>query len=170
MTCCSLSLLGRNLSALEDTRDKCVLRGVLRDKVLIVTADLQSERECREAVKKTLDYFGGRGDSDINIFPFLPGLDVLINNAGILSRAGFKEVTMKDIDLCMEVNLKSAVTIAQESLPHLVARAGSIINVSSIAGLRAYPGALAYKMSKAAMDQMTRCVALEVLVHFDSSV
>jgi len=56
---CSLSLLGRNLSALEDTRDKCVLRGVLRDKVLIVTADLQSERECREAVRKTLDYFGG---------------------------------------------------------------------------------------------------------------
>ena len=59
LTCCSLSLLGRNLSALEDTRDKCVLRGVLRDKVLIVTADLQSERECREAVRKTLDYFGG---------------------------------------------------------------------------------------------------------------
>ena len=59
LTCCSLSLLGRNLSALEDTRDKCVLRGVLSDKILIVTADLQSERECREAVKKTLDYFGG---------------------------------------------------------------------------------------------------------------
>ena len=94
----------------------------------------------------------------------------MINNAGILSRAGFKEVTMKVIDLCMEVNLKSAVKLAQESLPHLVARAGSIVNVSSIAGLRAYPGALAYKMSKAAMDQMTRCVALEVLVHFDSSV
>lgn len=88
----------------------------------------------------------------------------MINNAGILSRAGFKEVTMKDIDLCMEVNLKSAVTLAQESLPYLVARAGSIVNVSSIAGLMAYPGALAYKMSKAAMDQMTRCVALEYRV------
>lgn len=42
---------------------------------------------------------------------------------------------------------------------------GCIVNVSSIAGLRAYPGALAYKMSKAAMDQMTRCVALEVASH-----
>ena len=39
----------------------------------------------------------------------------------------------------------------------------SIVNVSSIAGLRAYPGALAYKMSKAAMDQMTRCTALELI-------
>ena len=38
----------------------------------------------------------------------------------------------------------------------------SIVNVSSIAGLRAYPGALPYKMSKAAMDQLTRCSALEL--------
>ena len=60
--------------------------------------------------------------------------------------------------------------------PHLQgrlpgARAGCIVNVSSIAGMRAYPGALAYKMSKAAMDQMTRCVALEVegiLIAMDS--
>ena len=37
--------------------------------------------------------------------------------------------------------------------------------MSSVAGLRAYPGALAYKMSKAALDQMTRCVALEVAGH-----
>ena len=95
----------------------------------------------------------------------------MVNNAGILSRAGFQEVTTEDIDECMEVNLKSAVTLSQESLPHLVARAGCIVNVSSIAGMRAYPGALAYKMSKAAMDQMTRCVALEVegiLIAMDS--
>ena len=87
----------------------------------------------------------------------------MINNAGILSRANFKEVSTQEIDESMQVNLKSAVILSQESLPHLVAREGSIVNVSSIAGLRAYPGALAYKMSKAAMDQMTRCVALEVL-------
>ena len=92
----------------------------------------------------------------------IPGLDILINNAGILCRANFQDVSMKDIDETMEVNLKSAVKLSQESLPHLVAREGCIVNVSSIAGLRAYPGALAYKMSKAALDQMTRCVALEV--------
>ena len=90
------------------------------------------------------------------------GLDILINNAGILCRANFHDVSMQDIDESMEVNLKSAVKLSQESLPHLVAREGCIVNVSSIAGLRAYPGALAYKMSKAALDQMTRCVALEV--------
>jgi len=87
---------------------------------------------------------------------------VLVNNAGVLIRSDFVNVTMEEVDLSMQVNLKSAVKLSQACLPHLQAGQGSIVNVSSIAGLRAYPGALAYKMSKAAMDQMTRCVALEV--------
>merc|ERR1711936_637172 len=62
----------------------------------------------------------------------------------------------------MQVNLKAAVKLSQAILPHLQEVQGCIVNVSSIAGLRAYPGALGYKMSKAALDQMTRCVALEV--------
>ena len=63
----------------------------------------------------------------------------------------------------MAVNLKSALRLSQLAAPHLQrSEGGSIVNVSSVAGLRAYPGALAYKLSKAAMDQMTRCVALEV--------
>ena len=101
-----------------------------------------------------------------------------MNNAGVLIRSDFASVTMAEVDLSMQVNLKSAVKLCQACLPYLEAGQGSIVNVSSIAGLRAYPGALAYKMSKAAMDQMTRCVALEVrtylvddqmglLVHFD---
>lgn len=49
-------------------------------------------------------------------------------------------------------------------MPHLQeSDVGSVVNVSSIAGLRAYPGALAYKMSKAAMDQMTRCTAVDLI-------
>ena len=69
---------------------------------------------------------------------------------------------MQAIDESMAVNLKSAVKLSQCALASLQRSGGSIVNVSSIAGLRAWPGALAYKMSKAAMDQMTRCVALEV--------
>ena len=93
----------------------------------------------------------------------ISGLDILINNAGILSRANFQDVSMQDIEESMEVNLKSAVKLSQCALASLRrSPGGNIVNVSSIAGLRAWPGALAYKMSKAAMDQMTRCVALEV--------
>ena len=106
------------------------------------------EAECEEAVSQTVAVMGG--------------LDILVNNAGYLARENFIEVSSEDIDKSMAVNLKSAVKLSQASLPHLQRSGGNIVNVSSIAGLRAYPGALAYKMSKAAMDQMTRCVALEV--------
>ena len=106
------------------------------------------EAECEEAVSQTVAVMGG--------------LDILVNNAGYLARENFVEVSSEDIDKSMAVNLKSAVKLSQASLPHLQRSGGNIVNVSSIAGLRAYPGALAYKMSKAAMDQMTRCVALEV--------
>ena len=101
------------------------------------------------AVDKTVEMMGG--------------LDVLVNNAGYLAKESFRELSMESIDESMAVNLKSAVRLGQAGLPHLQrSDGGNIVNVSSIAGLRAWPGALAYKMSKAAMDQMTRCVALEV--------
>ena len=91
-----------------------------------------------------------------------PGVDILINNAGVLARTDFTSLSMEEVDTSMQINLKSAVKLTQACLPYLKEAQGSVVNVSSIAGLRAYPGALAYKMSKAALDQMTRCVALEV--------
>ena len=48
------------------------------------------------------------------------------------------------------------------AMPHLQKTGGNIVNVSSNTGLRGCKGALAYRLSKAAMDQLTRCVALEV--------
>jgi len=48
------------------------------------------------------------------------------------------------------------------AVPHLIKTKGNIVNVSSVTGLRAFPGCLAYCMSKAAVDQLTRCVALEL--------
>ena len=57
----------------------------------------------------------------------------------------------------MNVNVKSAFMITKTAIPHLEkSQIKSIVNVSSIAGLRAYPGAISYKISKSAMDQLTR--------------
>ena len=50
----------------------------------------------------------------------------------------------------------------QQAVPSLIERRGNIVNVSSVTGLRAFPGVLAYCVSKAAMDQLTRCAALEL--------
>ena len=141
-----LSLVARNLPALDLVKAECLQLGA--PEVITVKCDVGVEAECEEAVRVTVSAMGG--------------LDILVNNAGYLARENFTSVTSDDIDKSMAVNLKSAVTLSQASLPHLQRSGGNIVNVSSIAGLRAYPGALAYKMSKAAMDQMTRCVALEV--------
>jgi NAD(P)-dependent dehydrogenase (short-subunit alcohol dehydrogenase family) len=46
--------------------------------------------------------------------------------------------------------------------PHLAARKGAVVNVSSVNGLRSFPGVLAYCVSKSAMDQLTRCAAIEM--------
>lgn len=91
------------------------------------------------------------------------GLDVVVNNAGMLATENLDTLTEERLDECMNVNLKSAFTVTKHAVAHLEkSSGGNIVNVSSIAGLRAYLGGLAYKISKAAMDQMTRCTALDL--------
>ena len=91
------------------------------------------------------------------------GLDVLVNNAGVMYLDSLNTLTSETFDITMNVNVKSALKLTQLSIEHLEkSTIKSIVNVSSIAGLRAYPGALAYKISKAAMDQLTRCSALDL--------
>jgi len=60
------------------------------------------------------------------------------------------------------VNVRSVYQLTALAVPHLIKTKGNIVNVSSVTGLRAFPGCLAYCMSKAAVDQLTRCVALEL--------
>src|SRR3712207_8917665 len=62
----------------------------------------------------------------------------------------------------MNVNLRSVFHLMQLAVPHLERRQGNIVNVSSVTGLRAFPGVLAYCVSKAGVDQLTRCAALEL--------
>src|SRR3712207_9302859 len=62
----------------------------------------------------------------------------------------------------MNVNLRSVFHLMQLAVPHLEKRPGNVVNVSSVTGLRAFPGVLAYCVSKAGVDQLTRCAALEL--------
>jgi len=88
---------------------------------------------------------------------------VLVNNAGIVRRETLANMTSESFETSMNVNVRSALILTQASVKYLEASTiKSIVNVSSIAGLRAYLGTLGYKISKAAMDQMTRCTALEL--------
>jgi len=144
---CKLSLVARNKAALEEVADECKKAGA--PDVLVSSHDLALEEECGKAVEETVAHFGG--------------LDALVNNAGVMHSANLADLTGAAFDEAMAVNLKSAVMMTQVSVQHLeTSSLKAVVNVSSIAGLRAYPGAIAYKMSKAGMDQLTRCSAVEL--------
>ncbi|MGQ9836169.1 MAG: glucose 1-dehydrogenase [Thermoanaerobaculaceae bacterium] len=89
-------------------------------------------------------------------------LDILINNAGIIGSGAFASTDLASWDAMLEINLLSLVDVTRNALPYLQASRGCVVNVSSVAGLRAFPGIAPYAVSKAAVDQLTRCLALEL--------
>ncbi len=93
------------------------------------------------------------------------GLDVLVNAAGFIASGTIEDTTLEEWDRMFDVNLRSVFRLTQLALPHLQRRPGTIVNLSSVTGLRAFPGILSYCVSKAGVDQLTRCVALELAGH-----
>jgi NAD(P)-dependent dehydrogenase (short-subunit alcohol dehydrogenase family) len=89
-------------------------------------------------------------------------IDVLVNSAGIIKSGNIENTTLDDWDKMLDVNLRSVFYMCQRVLPMLETSKGNIVNVSSVTGTRAFPGVLAYCVSKAGVDQLTRCLALEL--------
>ncbi len=95
----------------------------------------------------------------------LGGLDLLVNAAGIIASANWESTGLEDWDLMMDVNLRAVFGLTKLCIPALIESKGAIVNVSSVTGTRAFPGVLAYCVSKAGVDQLTRCLALELAPH-----
>ncbi len=89
-------------------------------------------------------------------------LDVLVNAAGFIASGTIESTSLDDYDRMMDVNLRAVFHLMQLAVPHLVASGGNIVNVGSVTGLRAFPGILSYCVSKAGLDQLTRCAALDL--------
>lgn len=89
-------------------------------------------------------------------------LDVLVNAAGHIATGSIENTSLDAWDSMMNVNLRSVFNLMQLAAPHLIKTKGNIVNVSSVTGLRSFPGVLAYCVSKAGLDQLTRCAALEL--------
>jgi NAD(P)-dependent dehydrogenase (short-subunit alcohol dehydrogenase family) len=90
------------------------------------------------------------------------GLTTLVNAAGIIANGTVENTPDAAWDEMLDINLRAPFRLMRAATPHLVASRGSIVNVSSVTGLRAFPGVLAYCVSKAGLDQLTRCAALEL--------
>ena len=89
-------------------------------------------------------------------------IDVLVNAAGIILNGSIETTTLDDWDKMMNINLRTVFHLMQKCIPFLEKTKGNVVNVSSVSGLRAFPNVLAYCVSKAAIDQLTRCSALEL--------
>jgi NAD(P)-dependent dehydrogenase (short-subunit alcohol dehydrogenase family) len=94
-------------------------------------------------------------------------IDILINNSGISAQKKIVDVTAADYDAVMNTNTKGAFFVAQEVGRRMIShgRKGRIVNIASVAGLRVIGQLSVYCMSKAAVVQMTRAMALEWLRH-----
>ncbi|XP_077976907.1 3-oxoacyl-[acyl-carrier-protein] reductase FabG-like isoform X2 [Glandiceps talaboti] len=144
----NLALSGRNVENLEKTGKRCEETSC---KPLIVTGDVTKESDVENLVESTLKQFGR--------------LDVLVNNAGILEMGSIENTTLEGFDRMMNINIRSVFYLTSLAVPHLIKTKGSIVNISSVNGMRAFPNVLAYCVSKSAVDQFTRCTALELAPH-----
>jgi NAD(P)-dependent dehydrogenase (short-subunit alcohol dehydrogenase family) len=138
-------LVGREREALSQVASEIDARG---GESFCIVADVTKEEDAERVVRETIDDFGV--------------LDVLVNAAGILANGTIETTTLSDWDAMLDVNLRAVFNMMRLSVPHLAERRGNVVNVSSVTGLRAFPGVLAYCVSKAGVDQLTRCAALEL--------
>src|SRR5258706_2063071 len=137
--------LVRNQSALSQVEKAIKDAG---GEPLTLAVDITNIGESQRAIDETVNRFGG--------------LDVLVNAAGHISTGSIENTSLAAWDAMMNVNLRAVFQLMQIAAPYLIKTKGNIVNVSSVTGLRSFPGVLAYCVSKAAVDQLTRCAALEL--------
>ena len=137
--------IGRNVAALRALEEDVSKRGA---ELMSEVADVTNETEMETAIARTIEHFGQ--------------LDVVINAAGHISSGTIENTSLAAWDAMMSVNLRAVFHVMQLATPHLIKTKGNVVNISSVTGLRSFPGVLAYRVSKAGVDQLTRCAALEL--------
>lgn len=137
--------VGRNEAGFAELREEVRdLEGTVR----VHLADLTEQSQIDRLVSETVQHCGQ--------------IDVLVNAAGIIRSGTLAETPVDELDKLMNINVRSVYYLMQKVIPFLEKTSGNIVNISSIAGSRAFPGVMAYCISKAAVDQLTRCAALEL--------
>jgi len=89
------------------------------------------------------------------------GLDVAVNNAGVIGGSPIEDTSDEEMEWVIDVNLKGQMRVGRTALPHLVESEGSLVNVSSQLGEVAIPGAAVYCSTKGGIDNLTRQLAVE---------
>ena len=114
---------------------------------LAVSADASTPSGAERAVAACVERFGR--------------LDALVISAGAGAGAMVAEQTIERWNLVIGTNLTAPFLVSRAALPHLIEARGSIVTISSLAGLRADPASAAYCSSKAGLVMLTQCIALD---------
>lgn len=117
--------------------------------VAYAACDVVSEEECKRLIDTAIDNFGG--------------IDVLICNAGLSMRALFDECDLKVLHRLMDVNFWGTVNCTKYALPWLQKSKGSLVGISSVAGIHGLPGRTGYSASKYAMTGFLDTIRVENL-------
>ena len=137
--------IGRNPSVLKEVATEIAAHGA---QVETVELDITDETNVARSIERAIERAGR--------------LDVLVNAAGHIASGTIENTSLNAWDAMINVNLRSVFHLMQLATPHLIKTKGNIVNISSVTGLRSFPGVLAYCVSKAGLDQLTRCAALEL--------
>ncbi len=136
------------------SRDQAALSAVAAEAAgptAVVAADVTADDTPARVVGEAVARFGG--------------IDVLVNAAGIIGTAPTDQTPDELFDRMMAINVRAPFRLMREAFPHLRERRGAVVNVSSVNGLRAFAGVAVYCSSKAALDHLTRCAALDWAPH-----
>jgi NAD(P)-dependent dehydrogenase (short-subunit alcohol dehydrogenase family) len=137
-----VAIIGRRQNRLESAAKE------VGGQVLTVTGDLTNNSDLDRLVTETLNAFGK--------------IDIVVNNGGVFTGSPVHETKDEDWDSIMDVNMRSVFQLTKRVLPHMIERkSGNFIHISSILGLVAVPGVAAYNVSKGALLQFNRSLAVE---------
>ncbi len=141
-----VAITGRRQNRLEETAAAARAHGVT---VVEISAEHTRPADNARAVEMAVAGLGG--------------LDILVNAAGVIGNDSIVEAKPDEWRRILDSNLEAVYDLTHRATPHIVAGVrGSIINMSSVAGLRPYANLLAYCVSKSAINTLTQCLALEL--------
>jgi short-subunit dehydrogenase len=136
----------RNIDRLKEIAEDIRQRG---GEVVFAQVDVTDEEECKNLINIAIKNFGQ--------------VDVLINNAGISMRALFNDAELSVIKRLMDVNFWGTVYCTKSALPYLLQSKGSVVAISSVAGIKGLPGRTGYSASKFAIHGFMESLRIENL-------
>ena len=146
-----LVTLGAKIATCGRSHDKIYNLQMQYASVLLhaVVCDVSIESDCKKFIDSTIETFGG--------------IDILINNAGISMRALVKDLELDVIRRIMDVNFYGAVYCTKYALSSIIERKGTIVGISSVAGIRGLPGRSGYSASKFALQGWLESLRTELM-------